>query len=104
MVDVIEPEDSGPPILNDDEEEIKTTTNMVLDKVEGNTTQTSSKRKMEMMKSDEIYQPLRVGVKLADIAQDRDWRLHVEPQVKYFKRRAAVINRWENDIQAYFKQ
>merc|ERR1719318_426127 len=102
MLDVVEPEDkkkhSPPQSLEDEEDQLQTTKNVY------NTNVKTSKRKMEMLKSEELYQPVIFDVRLADIAQDKAWRLQVEPQVRYFKRRAAVIHRWENDIQAYFKQ
>merc|ERR1719318_1510690 len=108
MLDVVEPEDkkkhSPTPSLEDEEDQLQTTKNVFLYKVENNLNEKTSKRKMEMLKSEELYQPVMFDVQLPDIAQDRAWRLQVEPQVRYFKRRAAVIHRWENDIQAYFKQ
>ena len=50
------------------------------------------------------YRPMNFNVRVMDVAKNSEWSLHVEQQVNYFKRRAAVINRWENDIQTYFKQ
>jgi len=50
------------------------------------------------------YRLIDFKVKVKDIALDKEWKEKVGPQVEYYKTRAAVITRWENDIQAYFKQ
>jgi len=50
------------------------------------------------------HQLRRFDVKMVDVALAREWKALVDPQVAYLKNRAAVITRWESDIQAYFKQ
>ena len=64
----------------------------------------ATKRKLEEIQTSPNFLPIKCDILVDDVAKSSEWRELVEPQVKYFRRRAAVINRWENDIQAYFKQ
>ena len=55
----------------------------------------------KIIEGNKQYQPMKLDIKICDVAFVREWEEILGPQIDYLKKKAEVFNRWKNDINFY---